>query len=208
MADKTPPLLTAEQRLFFTTIPEDLSAAELARYYTLLPEDLTFIHRQHGTANRLGMALQLCSLRFPGRPLTDLPAIPAQFIGYVAQQLEIDPGAFARYGERSNTLYEHLDRLRQHYGYRNYGWPVMLHLARHLLPTALESDDVLPLVEAALVYLRAHRIIVPGLTTLERLIGRVQRLARRRVYKRLTGKLTRRQTKALDDLLQVEPDLS
>lgn len=189
MADKTPPLLTAEQRLSFTTLPEELSEEDLAQHYTLMPDDLTFITRQHGSHNRLGIALQLCVLRFPGRPLTDLPPIPEQMVSYVARQLAIAPTAWAQYGQRLSTMYEHLDRIRQHYGYRNYGWSEMLHLTRHLLAIALESDEVLLLVEAALTYLRTQLVIVPGITTLERLVWRVQRIARQQVYGRLTRAL-------------------
>lgn len=45
---------------------------------------------------------------------------------------------------------------------------------RALLPTAMESDRIIPLIEAALDYLRQHQIIAPGMTTIERLVWRVR----------------------------------
>ncbi len=204
MADKTPILLTPEQRLWLTTIPDDLLEADLGRYYTLQPDDLTFIKRQHGSYNRLGIALQLCTLRYPGRPLTDMPTIPSQIVVYVAQQLDVSPTVLEGYGQRTSTLYEHLTRIREHYGYRTYGWFEMLHLARHLVPLAMENDQPFPLAEVALAYMRTRLIIAPGITTTERLIWRVQRIARRRVYGRLTASLTDQQGQALDNLLKAE----
>jgi TnpA family transposase/uncharacterized protein YukE len=206
VADKSSLLLTPEQRLLFTAIPEDLPENDLIRYYTLTPEDLTFIKRHHGSHNRLGIALQLCILRYLGRALTDVPSVPERVIVYVAQQLGLSPTAFARYGQRTNTLYEHLARLRQQYGYRNYGWSGMLQLTRHLLPLAMESDDSLPLVEEALAFLRAQKVIAPGITTTERLAWRIQKIARQRVYGRLTKLLTTEQAQLLDKLLCAEKD--
>ena len=34
--------------------------------------------------------------------------------------------------KRRNTLYDHLEAIRQAYGYRNYRWPEPLKLARYL----------------------------------------------------------------------------
>ena len=75
MSDKTPRVLTPEEQLLFTTIPDDLSTQEMARYYTLNPEDKDFIYRHRGADNRLGVALQLCTLRFPGRFLIQMTAL-------------------------------------------------------------------------------------------------------------------------------------
>jgi hypothetical protein len=41
---------------------------ELIRHYTLSAGDLAIVHRCRGEHNRLGRALMLCYLRFPGRP--------------------------------------------------------------------------------------------------------------------------------------------
>ncbi len=202
MAEKSSPVLTPEQRLLLTTIPVDIPTEDLVRYYTLSSDDLTFINRHHATYNRLGVALQLCVLRYPGRTLTELPDIPATMIVYVAEQIGVSPEAYARYGYRQSTLYEHLAYIREHYGYRAYDWSAILQVARHLLPLALENDNSLALVEAALAFMRHHLIIAPGITTTESLVWRVQQVARRQVYKRLTDGLTPKQMTALDELLQ------
>jgi hypothetical protein len=73
MSAKSPEVLTPEeQRLLFTTIPDDLTTQEMARYYALSAEDIAFIRQHRGADNRLGVALQLCCLRFPGRMLMQM----------------------------------------------------------------------------------------------------------------------------------------
>ncbi len=77
----------------------------------------------------------------------------------------------------------------------------MLDLTRHLLSLALESAAAVTLLEAALVWLRVENIIAPGITTIERLVWRVQRMARYRVYHRLTDLLSEDQKRSLGQLL-------
>ena len=89
MASKSPEVLTPKERLLFTTIPDDLSAQEMAHFYTLEPEDMHFIRRFRHAENRLGVALQLCTLRYPGRTLMTMTAISKRVVAYVADQLGV-----------------------------------------------------------------------------------------------------------------------
>ncbi len=73
---------------------------------------------------------------------------------------------------------------------------------RALLLIAMESDRVIPLIEAALDEMRQHQIIAPGMTTIERLVWRVRRLSERRVERLLTAPLTDAHRAALNGLLQ------
>ncbi|MFK4316124.1 hypothetical protein ABH953_004954 [Bacillus sp. RC236] len=67
---KTRELLTTEQREYFYEIPEHMDEREILRYYTISDEELQIINKQRGAANRLGFAIQIAYLRFPGRPLS------------------------------------------------------------------------------------------------------------------------------------------
>ena len=60
-------LLSSEQRTRLFAISID--PAEMARHYVLSTEDLTVIRAKRRTVNRLGFAIQLCLLRYPGQGL-------------------------------------------------------------------------------------------------------------------------------------------
>ncbi len=76
MGTKSPDLLRPEQRALFVRIPPDLSDRDIARFYTFSPHDLAMIKQRRRSQNRLGFAIQLAVLRFPGRTLTEVPDIP------------------------------------------------------------------------------------------------------------------------------------
>jgi hypothetical protein len=54
-------LLTEDQRLEFTQIPQNISEWEIARYYTLTENDIEIVNRHRRNYNRLGFAVQMCS---------------------------------------------------------------------------------------------------------------------------------------------------
>ncbi|MEK4745812.1 DUF4158 domain-containing protein [Bacillus sp. FSL E2-8895] len=83
-------LLTSEQRLEFASIPEQISEYELGSYYTLSPHDIEIIKRHRRDHNKLGFALQLCVLKFPGWTLSDVQHIPDCVVNYIAKQLQIN----------------------------------------------------------------------------------------------------------------------
>jgi hypothetical protein len=206
MGSKTPRLLRPEQRALFTRVP-DLTGREIARHYTFSPDDLSVIARHRRRANRLGFAVQLALLRFPGRALMEVPEVPAPVLTYVAAQVGVPVNAFDHYGERVSSFYEHLDEIRRTFGYRMCGWSDLRRLGRIVLPLALESDRALPLVEAALDWLRTERIIAPGITTVERVVWSALRLAERRVTRQLLVPLAPEQRVLLDSLLHGDPAL-
>ena len=60
-------ILTSSQRTQLLAFPDD--EEELIRRYTLTKADLAFVRQHRGDHNRLGIAVHMCSLRFPGRAL-------------------------------------------------------------------------------------------------------------------------------------------
>jgi TnpA family transposase len=81
-------LLTDAQRSLFWLPPTD--ERSLVRHYTLAPEDLELVNRRRRAANRLGFALMLCYLRYPGRVLERSERPPEPLLRFVAQQLGVD----------------------------------------------------------------------------------------------------------------------
>ncbi|WP_223862023.1 DUF4158 domain-containing protein, partial [Enterobacter hormaechei] len=57
-------ILSAAERESLLALPD--TKDELIRHYTFSESDLSIIRQRRGPANRLGFAVQLCYLRFPG----------------------------------------------------------------------------------------------------------------------------------------------
>src|SRR4051812_40189843 len=108
-------VLTGAQLAGLLALPHD--HATLIRHRTLGDEDLAVIGARRRDHNRLGFALQLCALRYPGRPLRPGEAIPSPTLHFVAEQIGAVPQAIAAYGTRAQTRYEHFDALREAFGF-------------------------------------------------------------------------------------------
>lgn len=94
---------------------------ELIRHYTFSETDLSLIRQRRGDANRLGIAVQLCLLRFPGRGLLPEAAIPMPLLQWIGRQLWLDPACWQQYAEREETRREHLLELRAYLGMETFG---------------------------------------------------------------------------------------
>lgn len=207
---KVPAYLTDEQRQIMMEISTDLDDRDLARYYTLTPEELELVNRRRRPANRFGFAVQLALLHFPGRPLAEYSnqrQVPRPILTSIAGQIHLPISAFAEYGNRPGTLYEHIDEICKECGYRRCGWREYLAATRFLLPHALESDRAVPLIEQAFEFFRKERILPPTLVQTEKLIWIVLRVAEDHLYTVLTARLTSEQNQRLDALLQNETRL-
>ena len=93
--------MTRRQRLSEAQIAElfdpPTEQRELVRHYTLSDADLAAIRRCRGDHNRLGYALMLCYLRYPGRPLRAGERPPAALLAFVAEQIDVLPDAIDDY---------------------------------------------------------------------------------------------------------------
>jgi TnpA family transposase len=103
-------ILTACERAGLVAIPTD--ETELIRLYTLSEQDLSVIKQRRGDANRLGFAVLLCCLRYPGYALPAGEDPPHTFLTMISAQLGVEPEIWAEYAGREETRREHLSELR------------------------------------------------------------------------------------------------
>ncbi len=69
--------------------------------------------RQHrGPENRLGFAVALCYMRYPGVSLAVNAVPPGPLLTLVAEQVKAPPDAWVHYAQRAETRREHLLELR------------------------------------------------------------------------------------------------
>ena len=91
-------ILSATERESLLALPD--AKDDLIRYYTFSDTDLSIIRQRRGPANRLGFAIQLCYLRFPGVILgADEPPFP-HLLRIVASQLKVAVESWDDYGLR------------------------------------------------------------------------------------------------------------
>ena len=67
-----------------------IETSELISLSTFSEQDLSAIKQRRGDTNRLGFAVLLCALRYPGQALSAGERPPNSFLTMVAGQLGID----------------------------------------------------------------------------------------------------------------------
>ena len=86
-------ILSAQSRAELFDPPADPAA--IVRHYTLSPDDLkTLIGQRRRDANRLGFAVHLAYLKFPGRVLGSEETPASGVVAFLAHQLGIESGAY------------------------------------------------------------------------------------------------------------------
>jgi len=199
-------LLTEEQRLEFTQIQQNISEWDIAKHYTFTVNDMEIINRHRRNYNRLGFAVQLCCLRNPGWALSNLTNIPDIVLRYIAYQLSVNPAAFEKYAKRENTRLEHLQELRDEYGYKNFTDNDNNYLLGFLIPYAMENDNGERLVRFAIENLKKQMIILPGITTIEKIVNESIRKANNTVINLINESLTEKQKQGLNELIEAHTE--
>lgn len=114
-------LLSPAQRSRLAELPDPMDERDLARYHTLSDGDLAVIGKRRRPDTRIGFSVQLCYLRFPGRPLRAGETPPGNMLEYVALQLGEAPAAFDEYASsRDTTRREHLREIMRSFGFRPF----------------------------------------------------------------------------------------
>jgi hypothetical protein len=182
---------------FPATIPQD----DLAVYFFLSDDDTREVNRQREPFNRLGYALQLCTLRYLGFVPTDFTATPEVVVTCIAEQLGIAPHVLALYNNRQ-TQSDHRRYVRTYLGFRQ-ATPLDLYaLQTWLLARALEHDKPTLLLQLACEKLHRERIVRPGVTRLARFVATAREKAHDETFRQLTPLLTDDRKTMLDGLLQ------
>jgi TnpA family transposase len=198
-------LLSAEQRNRLFAIP--VERAEMARHYLLAPDDLVLIGAKRRAPNRLGYAIQLCLLRYPGQGLGPGEHPPEPLVGFIAEQLGLTSEAFAEYAARDQTRREHAAELQAFLGLWRFGFPAWRECLRVGSEAAWATDRGEPIVRAMLDQLRLTSIMLPAPNVLERIGLEARVRARRRAFEALASGLADADRQALDGLLTNDPEI-
>jgi TnpA family transposase len=192
-------ILSATEREDLLAFPD--TEVELIRHYTFSEPDTSTIRQRRGNHNRLGFAVQLCYLRYPGFGLPTDAEPPMPLLSIVGRQLHIDPNIWPQYAQRSETRREHLAELQSWLGLTPFSISDYRRVVRHLTDLAQQTDRGIILAETLVEMLRQQRIILPALDVIERVCGEALTRGTRQVYKALTVPLTDHHRHTLDGVL-------
>jgi hypothetical protein len=132
--------------------------------------------------------LQLTTVRSLGLFLADPLEVPGVVLDYLAGQLEIaDVSCAARYMERRTTRFEHAEEIKLARGLRDF-----TEVARELEDWVdarawTTSDGPKAIFNDAIGWLVDRGVLLPGVTTLARLVARVRDEATERLWDKLAG---------------------
>ena len=196
--------LTEAQKRRYGRYPDEVSAVQLARFFHIDDTDRTLISQRRGDANRLGFALQLLTVRFLGTFLANPIEVPASVVGHVARQLGIDVSCLPRYLDREPTRHAHRAEIREFYGYQDFVPSWSFRLSRWLFLRAwLGNERPSLLFDLATAWLIERKILLPGVTTLTRLVARIRERTANRLWHRLCALLSAEQQTRLEAILEI-----
>lgn len=194
-------ILTDEQRARYGRFTGMPTPDTLARHFHLDAADLTLIDALRGEHNRLGFAVMLGSARCLGTFLDQPADIPGRVLHTVSRQLNL-PAAVTLEGYFASRHRErHLQLIRERYGFREFldDGATYWRLTRWLYARCWVGEDrPVSLFEQAVDWLLAHKVLLPGVTILERFVGRVRDRAQRRLWRKLIEGLSAEQRRRID----------
>ncbi|MEM7175820.1 MAG: DUF4158 domain-containing protein [Chlamydiota bacterium] len=198
--------LTAQQKAKYRQFSSKPNEMQLTRYFLLDENDLGIISRCSGDDNRLGIAIQLTSARFLGAFLPDITRAPRNVKSFLANQLSIDSVSILKsYGQRETTKREHMALIRDHYGYHDFKPPWPFRLCRLLYArTWIGNERPSLMFDFATNWLIRNKVLLPGATTLTRLISEIRERATNRLWFRLSSLPSAEQKARLETLLQLK----
>jgi TnpA family transposase len=188
----------------YGTYSNPLTRKQLETLFFLDDEDKTLVAKHRGDHMRMGFALQLVTVRYLGTFLNDPLDVPTDVLDYIGQQLEVsDPSCVKRYMERPPTRFGHAEEIRSVLGltdFRDAEAELTAWIAARAWTT---GDGPKAIFMDAVGWLRKRRVLLPGVTTLARLVARVRDEANQRLFDTLAGVPSPHQRSLLDGLLGV-----
>lgn len=194
-------ILSAAERESLLALPD--TKDELIRHYTFSETDLSIIRQRRRAGNRLGFAVQLCYLRYPGIFFGPDEQPYPPLLKLVADQLRVAVECWDDYGRRQQTRHEHLVELQTLFGFQPFTTIGHYRAAVHSLDElAWQTDKGIVLATALIEGLRRNGILLPPSGVIERVCAEAITRANRRIYATLSNPLSDAHRNRLDELLK------
>lgn len=192
-------LLSSAERDSLLALPDDELA--MTRIAFLSEQDIALIHHHRGPANRLGFAVLLCYLRYPGFIPDDKSPPDKMLLILIARQLKLSEELWAEYATRAETRWEHLSELYRYLNLTPFSVKIQQECVKELTMLATRTDKGILLAEALVTHLRRNYIILPSIDVLERTCAEAVAQGDKVVFAALNNPLSQQHKEDLDSLL-------
>jgi TnpA family transposase len=181
----------------------DISEDHLARDWTLSAADIVEVAHARGADHRRRCALQLGMLRNHGRFLDDYRQAPLKIVNHLSRQLDLPPVLFLDRPGRAQTERTQELRIRRYLGLARFDRTVADNLRAWLAQGAVEGRSAAELLARAEEKLRDWRIMLPAISTLERIVAAEVTRATTTLFDAVTNRLPANLRASIDLLLEV-----
>jgi uncharacterized protein DUF4158 len=196
--------LTNKQKESYGRFPKELAPEILHKYFHLDDYDKSLIKGCRRGHNKLGYALQLTTVRVIGAFLSNPLDVPGVVKIYLASQLDITSlDSLNNYLLRKVTKHEHVTAIKEKFGYCDLNNLWLFKLARWLYAQCwygVERPSIL--FDRTVSWLLERKLLLPGITTLTRLISRIKIRCNSRLWRILSQLPSEEQAASLKSLLQ------
>ena len=194
-------VLKEEQRNFYRQYAGELSIEQLDQYFYFSEIDLEQINEARTDSNKLGFALQLGTVRFLGGFFDSIEDIPITVVHYVASQLKLNPNIVNDYTS-ATTIKNHKQKIQNTFNYRKLTGETRKEMLAWLFERAVvTSERESILIDQFLQLLLTEHILLPRITSFERLVASTLDQAKEEIYMRLVVAVPKEKIKQLEDLL-------
>jgi hypothetical protein len=100
-----------------------LTPGQLKKFFTLDQHDLNLVQKSRYDHTRLGIAIQICTLKFLGTFLADPTDVPEIVIHRLTDQLGLNNVKLKRYKSNDDSKLRDRKRICDHLGYREFEGP-------------------------------------------------------------------------------------
>jgi len=199
--------LTDSQRQRFGRFDGPPAPEDCVRCFVLDPQALQTLGQLRGAHNRLGYATLLCSVRFLGTFPDANATLPPDILSVLRAQLDREDTVDLEGYWGSRTHARHGRAIREQYGFVHFSAApqIRFRLSRWLYAACWAGHERPgALVLAAADWLIDHNVLLPGVSTLERLVGRIRERVQTRLWSRLVNGLTPAQRTRIANLFTTE----
>jgi len=197
-------LLSEKEKETLTNIPTDRES--IVKFYTLSEHEIHFVkHTFRGATNRLGAAVQIAYMKYPGIMLKEKDDVNKDILNYLKFQLDLDANLSDNiYEKRDVTRREHAAIIRAAFGFTTFPQTLHADCVQYLTPVALQSEKGIVIARELMEYLRQQKVLIPSINVIERLCAETITKAEKITCRTLISSLTKHQITQINNLLNVK----